>query len=167
MTSIYVCGFMLDPMNYLLLVRKNRPAWQSGFLNGIGGKVEFAEEPRVAMHREWAEETGDTTQHPWVEFCRLDGNNFGVHFFKCRTQVPHHYRLERQRVNDVGETLHVVPRGAVISGGRTVIANLRWLVPMAFHDEAFEPRAHVVNALDPLDPGRPVPPHRSGGGELP
>lgn len=41
-----------------LLVHKNRPAWQSGFLNLIGGKVEPGEGHEAAALRELQEETG-------------------------------------------------------------------------------------------------------------
>jgi len=38
----YTCGFIFHHTNNdnILLIRKERPKWQSGYLNGIGGKIE-------------------------------------------------------------------------------------------------------------------------------
>lgn len=57
----YVVGvvFTLDLRN-VLLIRKNRPAWAAGRLNGPGGKVEQGEGHLAAMVREFREETGLT-----------------------------------------------------------------------------------------------------------
>jgi 8-oxo-dGTP pyrophosphatase MutT (NUDIX family) len=42
----------------VLLVMKDRPAWQKGFLNLVGGKIEEAETPEQAVLRELKEESG-------------------------------------------------------------------------------------------------------------
>src|SRR5688572_3151742 len=42
----------------VLLIHKNRPAWQAGKLNLPGGKVEEGETPEQAVIREFMEETG-------------------------------------------------------------------------------------------------------------
>ena len=37
----YVAGFLVsDDRYYVALIRKKRPAWQEGRLNGIGGHIE-------------------------------------------------------------------------------------------------------------------------------
>jgi len=55
----YVVGFAFDhDFSHVLLIWKNRPLWQAGKLNGIGGKIEPGELPLNAMIREFAEETG-------------------------------------------------------------------------------------------------------------
>jgi 8-oxo-dGTP diphosphatase len=63
----YACGFLIDTeTNRVALIRKNRPTWQAGRLNAIGGKVEAGEWPLDAMRREFREETGaqvDDWQH--------------------------------------------------------------------------------------------------------
>jgi len=57
-TVHFVLGFVFSPRNEVLLIRKNRPAWQAGKLNGIGGHIEPDEIPVQAMSREFFEETG-------------------------------------------------------------------------------------------------------------
>lgn len=53
----YVVGFITDNKR-VLLMSKNRPKWQEGLFNGIGGKVEKNESPLDAMIREAKEESG-------------------------------------------------------------------------------------------------------------
>jgi len=62
----YVVGFVFDEkMERVVLITKNRPAWQAGLLNGVGGHIEVGETPFVAMAREFEEETGVSTPLPW------------------------------------------------------------------------------------------------------
>ncbi|HRU10630.1 MAG TPA: NUDIX domain-containing protein, partial [Thermoanaerobaculia bacterium] len=56
----YVLGFAFDDLGRVALVQKERPAWQSGKLNGVGGHIEGHEEVLDAMVREFYEETGVT-----------------------------------------------------------------------------------------------------------
>lgn len=68
----YVLGFMFsDDLDSLLLIRKQRPVWQAGRLNGVGGKVEAEESPLYAMIREFREETG-VAHTDWVAFQVLE-----------------------------------------------------------------------------------------------
>jgi 8-oxo-dGTP pyrophosphatase MutT (NUDIX family) len=54
----YVVGFVFDPAReHVLMVRKNRPTFQAGLLNGVGGKVEPHETSHAAMVRECVEES--------------------------------------------------------------------------------------------------------------
>src|SRR5690349_13991679 len=41
----YALGFLFDGTGRVVLIRKRRPAWQAGLLNGVGGKVEPGEAP--------------------------------------------------------------------------------------------------------------------------
>ena len=54
----YVVGFLIDTNWNVVLIRKNRPKWQAGKLNGPGGKIEEDETPEEAMRREFREEAG-------------------------------------------------------------------------------------------------------------
>lgn len=68
-----VVGFLFDDTgDNVLLIRKNRPDWMAGRLNGIGGKVESGESPESAMYREFWEETGVTIAWPgWTGYAVL------------------------------------------------------------------------------------------------
>lgn len=82
----YVCGFAFTEDGRVLLIRKARPDWQAGLLNGIGGKVEKGETPTGAMMREFEEETDARVPmlfwHPLLtQVCyRYQGI---VHYFVC------------------------------------------------------------------------------------
>jgi 8-oxo-dGTP diphosphatase len=65
----YVLGFMFSvDLQRVALIRKAKPEWQKGRLNGIGGKIEEGEMPIDAQVREFREETSYlfTT---WFPFC--------------------------------------------------------------------------------------------------
>lgn len=63
----YCLGFAFNwNRSEVILIEKNRPDWQKGHLNGVGGKVEIGEGPGMAMRREFKEETGlETSIDQW------------------------------------------------------------------------------------------------------
>ena len=125
----YVAGFLFKK-RAVLLIRKTRPEWQDGLLNGIGGKVEPGELPRDAMAREFEEETGlKTLPADWTEYCVEQGSVYTVHFFKRR--VHSLGGTELRPVNDVGERLCWVNSRRAAGFYPDVVGNLRWLIPMA------------------------------------
>lgn len=104
----YVLGFMFDPSKQrVALIHKERPAWQKGSLNGIGGKIERGETPEAAMVREFAEETGvHTTELDWRPLGALTGAGFAVHCYASVSDQLEHVRSltdERIEVFDVQE----------------------------------------------------------------
>lgn len=71
----FVVGFLFDPtLTHVLMIRKQRPDWMKGFLNGIGGHVEAGETFDEAMKREFYEETGvmPDALNPFMLLHRLD-----------------------------------------------------------------------------------------------
>lgn len=55
----YVVGFLIDVNWNVVLIRKNKPDWQAGKLNGVGGKIEDTDvDVHSAMEREFEEEAG-------------------------------------------------------------------------------------------------------------
>jgi 8-oxo-dGTP diphosphatase len=136
----YVAGFLLSELNgSLLLVRKTKPVWQAGKLNGIGGKVEpegaNLEPYDAAMQREWNEETGGSIapEYGWTQFATIVFPRARVHFFRGTTKQ--NVCLLDGVLNDVGERLECVPLHG-IADRTDMIHNLRWLIPLAFHDPA-------------------------------
>ena len=119
----YVAGFMFDMAGHVGLVRKAKPEWQKGKLNGIGGKIEDGEEPHRAMQREFKEETGvDTYLSDWRHFATLRGNDFEVCFFKAEGDLRDLRTVEEEEI--------VVQRVSDITV-YNAIPNLTWLLPLA------------------------------------
>lgn len=84
----YVVAFILTPdFQFVWLIKKNKPEWQKGCLNGIGGKIESGESPIEAMIREIKEEAGVTfSSKELTDIGRMigtnnDGSEFQVHIF--------------------------------------------------------------------------------------
>ncbi len=78
----YVVGFRFSPdLRRVVLIRKNRPDWQKGLLNGVGGRIEADETPERAMAREFAEEAGEATApRDWTLFATLSSPDAQLHF---------------------------------------------------------------------------------------
>ncbi len=117
----YVCGFFINEFDCrVALIRKTRPMWQCGKLNGIGGKIEVGETPTQAMIREFKEEAGVKVED-WTNTVILDGKDFLVHFFvafgdvyKCRSMTD--------------EKIEIVYYKSLPT---ECIANITWLIPIS------------------------------------
>lgn len=118
----YVAGFLFEGDN-VALIRKLRPAWQKGKLNGIGGHIELGEIPPQAMVREFEEETSvKTTATQWWPFAVLSGENHVVHFFAS-------YGILTELKSTTDEEVVVIPISEVTV--TNAIPNLTWLIPMS------------------------------------
>ena len=166
MKKEWVAGFLFTE-NYrkVALIRKARPEWQAGKLNGVGGKVEAGEFPAAAMAREWYEEAG-LPEHEWREFCQLEWAQGTVHFFAAYTVTE-----TDTFIKDTDEPVAWYYVADAIKYENT-IPNLAWLLRLASDKDAVtavvkepseglawseqEPKAdgreaaleRVVNALD-------------------
>lgn len=124
--NFYVVGFYFDnSRDNVLLIRKKRPAWQAGKLNGVGGHIEAGELPKEAMIREFREET-ELHVFEWRQFCTLTGPSYRVYFF---TAFGRHV--------SAGCPTDEVPKWYPVVGIMrmpTLIPNLRWLIPMALDE---------------------------------
>lgn len=76
----YVLGFMFsEDGTQVALIKKTKPEWQAGKLNGIGGKIEEKEAMHEAMIREFEEETG--LRHlEWKQFGEMYGSDWLVYW---------------------------------------------------------------------------------------
>lgn len=126
----YAVGFAFDDDGRVALIRKNRPAWQEGRLNGIGGHVEEGENPDDTMVREFEEETGVRLEG-WKKFVRMSFPGAVIHFYKVRTSADVLGSLET--VTDEEVVVHERPFSDLI------IPNLTWLIPLAaYADDEYD-----------------------------
>lgn len=146
----YVVGFMFDAsMSHVALIRKNKPAWQAGLLNGIGGKVEPGEEAINAMCREFGEEAG-LWPADWTHFCSMAGtNNDGGSFeVECFYTIGEPHKLTSME----SEQIEVVSSKAIAGGEEKTIGNLPWLVALALDfDKGVHPPSKVNTLYSPND----------------
>lgn len=127
----YVVGFMFDKsMDEIALIRKNKPEWQAGLLNGLGGKIEANESALFAMRREFFEESGMATEvDRWKNFCSMSGKNndserFEIEFFYARGMLLELESKESEKIE-----IHRTYR--ICGGAEKTIGNLPWLVAAA------------------------------------
>lgn len=123
----YVAGFMFsENMDVVALVRKARPDWQAGKLNGIGGKIEPGETPIEAMRREFREETG-VDREAWEPFVRLFREGvYEVFFFVAYSDKV--YNAFTQTDEEIVTRCALGTMDWIVKEG---VPNLRWLVPLA------------------------------------
>ncbi len=136
MLTEYTLGFAFDlpedvaygDMNTQVgLIRKARPEWQAGYLNGIGGHIEEGEPAHQAMVREFKEETGLHVPR-WSGATVMGNDYFSVKVFKA-FNVPLNdmesltdEEVGVYRVNDLPDD---------------VIFNLRWLIPLSLDPQTY------------------------------
>lgn len=129
----YVLGFMFsEDTKRVALIRKNKPTWQAGFFNGIGGKVEEDDlSYNHAMAREFGEETGyETDAKDWRLFLCMSNSQFEVYTFVAIGNVD----LVKTTTDEIVRVVDV----ASLSEYQT-IQNLKWLIPMATDSKEFAP----------------------------
>ena len=81
MIKEYVVTFLFTlNMNRIWLIEKQKPDWQKGCLNGIGGKVEKGELPLAAAIRELKEEAGIDKMNLWELGYMFGTNNDSTEF---------------------------------------------------------------------------------------
>ena len=130
----YVAGFAFDG-GEVALVRKSRPHWQEGKLNGVGGKVEDGETPLNAMRREWEEEAG-FAHSEWTHFCTLtDLDGWKVYFYRTelystwKTQA--NFQDTQTPATREDEPIDWYLYHEVLAGMFETIVNIPWLLVMA------------------------------------
>lgn len=141
MNREFVLGFMFNKsLDKVALIKKNRPEWQSGLYNGIGGKIEcistvssissdILEDPVDAMVREFKEETGyHCPRDKWKPVCILGRDKlFKVYIYKSIGNIEELTSLTDEKVDlfDINN----IPNNT--------IGNLKWLIQMALTDQVY------------------------------
>lgn len=125
----YAVGFIHNDLD-VALIRKDRPEWQAGLLNGIGGKLEPGETPHDAMVRECKEEAGRFVG-PWDHFLTLEGTTARVFCFAVNDWHKEHiYKLAQQPGESEPIEIWRMPwLNTGIEGSETV-PNLKWIIPL-------------------------------------
>jgi len=124
MKKLYVVGFLFsEDLKRVVLIHKNKPDWQVGLLNGVGGKVEQNEMPVYAMRREFKEETGLDLE-AWCPYANVEGEDWVVYFFN---NISKHIDKVKTITSEKVEIFNVEDINTL-----PVIPNLKWLIPMCF-----------------------------------
>lgn len=124
----YVVGLPFNrSFSNIILIRKNRPDWQAGMLNGIGGKIEAGEMPLDAMVRECQEEAGIVIPAAWWRCaCVLTDTALAwrVNFYYCGADAIYSYKT----MTDEAVRLYAVDR---VLRDPSLMPNLRVFIPLA------------------------------------
>lgn len=134
----YVLGFMFsNDLTRVAVIQKQKPQWQKGLLNGIGGKIEPGENIYEAMIREFREETGyETLEEEWSYFLCMKGTDpkdpWRCECFAIRGNLLGLRTMETELV-----LTQFVP--AIHIANPCVVENLPWVIGMA-HDHLTDGR---------------------------
>jgi len=137
----YVAGFLFtDDELEVLLIEKNRPEWQRGKHNAIGGRIEPGETPLEAQRREFKEEVG-LEIYDWKLFVTLVGDGFKVYFFYAHASL-NVFGMAQCRTDEM------VKRFLICEAlEQPIVPNVSWLIPMALSMRHESARSFVVNEV--------------------
>lgn len=140
----YVVGFLFSSYSHVALIRKNRPQWQAGKLNGIGGKIEANESALDAMVREFEEETGaHVSAENWQLLGKYIGNNSLVFAFAAYMQDD--IALATKTDEEVGwESIADLD-------WKECAHNLQFMIPFALSESAKNSEFYLVAKDLPFD----------------
>jgi len=126
----YVLGFLFsEDKKAVVLIKKNRPDWQKGLWNGVGGHIEKNELPISAFIREFKEETGVLLSDNQV-------SSFGVMRFKSAEVFlfrAFNSKLLCNVKTTTDETIRIFYLDSYEVRSKSIY-NLSWLIPMALSD---------------------------------
>ena len=116
-------GFIFDSnLKRVLLAHKEKPAWQKGKLNGVGGKYEPGETAEECIRRETLEETSlDIPEWTYVGEIQQEAGNVGflAAVYKGNPRAAKKADYEEVEWFDID----ALPSN--------IIPNLRWLIPIS------------------------------------
>ena len=130
MATEYVLGFLFDvwakeyieyaEIGEVVLITKNRPAWQAGKMNGVGGHIEVGETPLEAVRREFLEEAGFDFEN-WEYKVRYVGADFVLHIFSGFNPGLIDVRTTTDEIVSIEEVKNLPIN---------IIYNLNWIIPL-------------------------------------
>lgn len=124
-----VVGFAFsEDRQRVLLIKKTKPAWMNGLLNGIGGKIEKSETASAAMRREAQEEAGLNLLWKPVFLLMAANKARGVpdatiYVFAAICDITMAVELTEEQLE-----IH-----SVNDLPANVVSNLPWIIPVCLH----------------------------------
>lgn len=131
----YCLGFIFnEDETKVLMLKKNKPDWQLGMLNGIGGKRElFDGSMEGSMVRECTEETKIiTTEEDWYFIGNMYSNKWMVNCFKSKQPTEKLEALDGMVVDE--GTLMLVDVNSIISN-KQMLPSCKYLIPLALQKD--------------------------------
>lgn len=127
MSKIHYClGLVFsEDLKSILLIEKLKPDKLAGYLNGIGGKVEFGELYIEAMVRECKEEIDlDIPKEKWINICQIldKSETFSMLVYATTADVFDARQMEE-------EIIYVAATDDIIN--QKTLGNIQWMVPYA------------------------------------
>ncbi len=137
----YVLGFLFNQnKTEVVLIKKNRPDWQKGKLNGVGGhiKIDECETPINAIRREFEEEAGVDVIR-WTVRVIMHGKDNNDNLWRVWCFFAFDKINNVKSITD--EQIRIVP---VNNLPENIIPSLRWIIPMCLDDDSsIFPPVHV------------------------
>jgi len=132
----YVLGFFITSDDKVLVIRKERPDYQKGKLNGVGGKIEKGEKPIDEMIREFREESNIVTDHDeWEHYSTLK-------WYSERLSKPSKIYVFRNFTHETSDEIDISnpPTDEKLEWidlderiPDDIMVNLKYLIPLAQH----------------------------------
>ena len=133
-----VLGFLFsEKETRVALIQKQKPEWQKGYLNGIGGKVEQGESPYYAMGREFCEETGLLFEE-WSHCLTFTCDGGTVFVFRGHTDIRNLDAIDCHK-SEGGEIIEVCKVSNIADNflDAKPLDNLYWMIPLLLDNIKF------------------------------
>lgn len=136
MIAIYSLGFcFMHDFSHVALIRKTKPDWQKGKLNGVGGACDDGETLQYTMWREWNEETGrQSCESDWKLAIECRGEDYIIGVFSYRLRP--HDTLPAFKSTDEQVAWYMTHS---INSREDIVPNIRWMIPLCLDTKIIAP----------------------------